>query len=274
MSIIYWKQESVAGVNYLALQGWLPRIVHAFSTRLGGASPSPFDSLNLGYSTEDDSQNVDQNRDRFLSVLGVKDLPLHSLRQIHSSQVHWVVTSRNSSSVVPERDALITRDPGNIIGILTADCYPILLADDRQGVIAAVHAGWKGSMLGITQIVISEMIQKTGCRPEDMTALIGPAIHVCCYQVGSSVREAFLARHDFSEGCFYQDLRADQKDTPSRWKLDLLAFHRALLQKNGLSPDRIYSLPHCTCCRPDLYFSYRRDGHRTGRMLSIIGFRK
>lgn len=271
MSTIFWKQKGPTGVTFLTLHGLaLPGFTHAFSTRLGGTSPAPFDSLNLGYSTEDASQNIDRNRDRFLGALGLSKLPLRTLRQIHFSQVHWVVGGSNSAWVVPEGDALITREPEISLGILTADCYPILLADERRGVIAAIHAGWKGSMLGITQIVIAEMVQKAHCRREDLVALIGPAIRVCCYQVGPMVREAFLAGYDFSEGLFYPELPADSKDMPSRWKLDLLAFHRTLLQKSGLLPDRIFSLPHCTCCRPDLYFSYRRDGCRTGRMLSLI----
>ena len=267
-----WKEVKDQGMRYFALQRHpgLAGIRQAFSTRVGGVSPPPFASLNLGFSTPDAPGNAEINRIRFLQALDAKTNRLCTLRQVHSSRVHWIDSPGEAPAPPPEGDALVTDKPGVLLGVLTADCTPLLLVDPQKRVVAAVHAGWKGSAAGIIEETLQVMTVAMDCGPSGLIALLGPAIGRCCYQVGPEVRQAFLRRYTYSDAFFSPDGSTSPRE--ARWKLDLPSFQQLLLLHCGLLIENIFTLPLCTSCREDLFYSYRRDGKLTGRMLSVIGF--
>lgn len=239
---------------------------NAFSTRLGGLSPMPGDALNLAGFNEDTAENILENRRRFLKLLdGVWTLT--SCWQVHGGAVRVVRNFADAGNDTENCDALTTRAAGILLGVKTADCVPLLLADERSGAVAAVHAGWRGSVAGIVSHTLERMKQEYETRPEDLRVAIGPSANGCCYEVGSEVIEAF---RDSLRGL-------DHLITPTREGhalIDLPKANGALLLAAGVAPDQIHIAPLCTMCRTDLFFSYRREKSlygRVGRLMSVIG---
>lgn len=158
-----------------------------------------------------------------------------------------------------EGDALVTITPGQFVAIRTADCLPILIADERLHAVAAVHAGWRGTVAGVAVAAVREMESRFGSRPEDLHVAIGPGIGACCYEVGPEVAAEFRAI--FSE------------EELSGRKIDLAEANRRQLVAAGVTRDRIRSGAQCTFCTPQEFYSYRREKEQAGRMLSGIGIR-
>lgn len=226
---------------------------HAFSTRPGGVSEGPFASLNLGLSSGDDRERVLANRERFLEAASF-GAPFTLLHQVHGAVVHEA-----SAPTGTQGDALITRESGRPIGVFVADCVPILLEDRRTGAVAAIHAGWRGTASRIVQEAIKALTVRYGSRPGDLVAAIGPSIGACCYQVGREVVEALSSLPTPS---------TIVHDVPEGPKVDLQEANRQLLAELGIGTIHVSGL--CTACDPSLFFSYRRDGERSGRMLAAI----
>jgi YfiH family protein len=174
--------------------------------------------------------------------------PLATVKQIHSATC---VAAEGKRGVLAQADAIIENTPGNAIAVKTADCIPVLLADERLRAVAAVHAGWRGTAAHIVQGAIDAMKQRYGTDPADLHAAIGPGIGACCYEVGPEVMAQFGA-----EG---------------RGHLDLEAENRRQLEGAGVPPDRIYAAHLCTMCRSDEFHSFRRDREAAGRMYSFVG---
>ena len=245
---------------------------NAFSTRLGGVSPMPRDSLNLAGFMDDAAENIYENRRRFLKLFR-GDWTLAACWQTHSADVRVVETEEDARP--PEAslgenvycDALTTDAPRVLLGVKTADCVPLLLADARARACAAIHAGWRGTLSSIALRTLERMTEKYGTRAEDIRAAIGPAALRCCYEVGQEVVTAF--REKFAD--------ADRLFTPTREGHALVDLHRAnreQLVAAGVSPQNIYTAPLCTMCRTDLFFSYRREKRaagRVGRLMSVVG---
>ena len=270
-------------------------LVHGFSTRPGGVSALPSRSphsshsrsekvLNLGFTDWDSEANVDENRLRLLAALGVRKMQLVTLRQIHSDIAH-VISAPPQTNL--QRDALITATPGLLLGIQTADCIPILLADPHRRAVAAIHAGWRGTLARIAAKTVGRMQMEFSTRPEELIAAIGPGISQCCYEVGPDVVKEFAAKfpdaRNWFEGPFDQ-LASGEDPNPLPWltmmppghqpppprcMLDLKTANSAILAQAGLSAKNIFISDLCTSCRTDLFFSYRRE-KPTGRMLSAI----
>jgi len=279
----------------------LPRIVHAFTTRPGGAS-SIADSrakskssrnssekvLNLGFTDWDTHENVLENRARLLSALGVKNLQLVTLKQIHSDIVH---VFNSAPAEVLQGDAAITGTPGLLLAAQTADCIPILLTDPKNRVVAAIHSGWRGTLRRIAAKTVGRMQMVFGTRPADVIAAIGPGIGRCCYEVGVEVVKEFAAQFPQAADWFtgpYDQLSTGEEPNPFLWlsmsppghepppptaQLDLIAANRAILQEAGVSSRNITASDLCTSCRTDVFFSHRREAGRTGRQLAVIGIR-
>lgn len=272
-------------------QDWL---VHGFSTRPGGVSaledphfPHQHRQkvLNLGFTNWDSRENAEVNRRDFIAALGANKCSLATLRQIHSDVVHLI---ESSPSETPNGDALITRTPSLLLSIQTADCIPILLADPGHRAVAAIHAGWRGTLARIAAKTVGRMQMEFGSKPEGLLAALGPGIHRCCYEVGPDVVKEFAAQfpgaRDWFQGPF--DSMASGEDPnplpwlsmmppgheppPPRCHLDLYAANTAILAAAGVKSMNIFSSELCTACRTDLLFSYRREG-RTGRMMAVIG---
>ncbi len=183
---------------------------------------------------------------------------LTSVRQVHSNQV--VVTGHRIGDL-GEGDALISNRPGTFLLVKTADCMPILIADVATRTVAAVHAGWKGTVSGICATTVRALEEEYGCRPENLRAVIGPGIGECCFEVGSEVAVQF--GREFPE----------REDLTSRTRVNLAEANRRQLLKAGIPGSQMDVAAICTCCTTDVYHSYRRDREVAGRMVSGVGIR-
>lgn len=236
----------------LIIPDWpAPLGVHALTTtRAGGVSHPPYDSLNLGDHVGDAPESVAENRRRLVEMLALSAEP-RWLKQVHGTcSVDAAV-----STVGCEADAIYSEKSGVVCAVLTADCLPLLLCDRSGSRIAAVHAGWRGLMAG----VIEQTVSSLGPAGELM-AWLGPAIGPRAFEVGGEVREAFIAK----------DAAADVAFSPSeggRYMADIYALARLRLHRVGVNA--IYGGEHCTYSEPERFYSYRRDGV-TGRMASLI----
>lgn len=242
-------------------------LVAATSTRIGGVSPLPENALNLGYFQGDLRENVEENRRRFLRALGAETGSLFTLRQQHSDRIVVVEEGTTRASPPPDGDALVTARPGVLLGVLTADCLPILIVDARTRARGAVHAGWRGTLARLVEKTLDLMASRFGTRADDCHVAIGPAIGKCCYEVGSEVVELF--RREFPQAHFFSSARPSGKA-----HLDLIEATRAQLLARSVPPEQIYVCSLCTACHSELFFSYRREGrsnNHVGRMLTVIG---
>ncbi|MHB1938250.1 MAG: peptidoglycan editing factor PgeF [Acidobacteriaceae bacterium] len=290
-------------------QGWL---VHGFSTRSGGVSTAyqPRDlkqgcgELNLGFTAADSRGNVERNRKLFVQALldggrnaarpgQSQEIQLRLLRQIHSGLVHRAShrANKNSAPAEPLRgDGWIATEPGALLGIQTADCIPVLVVDVRQRIVAAFHAGWRGTLARIVERGVGRLRAEFGSRQRDLTAAIGPGIGRCCYSVGEEVRMEFTSQFGYADALFEEvfDLDPIKKKYPMLFltarapghsnlgpslHLDLVEANRRQLLDAGIAAEKIHSLDLCTGCDRKRFFSYRAEHGFTGRMISAIGIR-
>lgn len=268
--------------------GWLR---HGFSTRCGGVSVVYGDgahgslqtgSLNVGWTKEDGDEAVAENRRRLVRAVGGKGadgggMRLVTVRQVHSSRVHvirqgdgWLETE--DGRAVLEGDGLMTEVPGLLLGVGTADCVPVLVADVRRRVVAAFHAGWRGTVERIVEVGVGMMKAVYGSCAEDMVASIGPSIGRCCYAVGEEVRSRFEGEFPYAGELFSGDGGLVGRTV----YLDLWEANRRQLMDAGVAPERIAVVGACTACSRDeagrrRYFSHRAERGVTGRMLSVVG---
>jgi YfiH family protein len=271
----------------------IPWLIHGFSTRLGGFSRVyGGNALNLGFTKQDTRTAVERNRAAFLSQIGAtsskKQWPIVTLRQIHSDLIHCVAELPNEPLV---GDGLITRMPGVLLAIQTADCLPVILVDTNGKAVGAFHAGWRGTVKRIVEKGVGEMRRYFGTLPRNIKAAIGPGVHSCCYEVGQEVRQQFESQFAYAEDLFREIKESDpvrekypllfltarapgHSELPTKIFLDLVEANRRQLIDAGVSPKNISASPLCTACRPDLLFSYRAEKGVTGRMMSATGIRK
>jgi polyphenol oxidase len=245
---------------------------NGFSTRLGGTSPMPLDALNLAGFKDDAAENIYENRRRFLRLFD-GEWSLAAGWQVHGADVRVVRDAPAARGPMDERgeteycDALVTNVPHVMVGVKTADCVPILLGDARRGAVAAVHAGWRGTLLSIVARTLDHMRREYGTPAEDVRAAVGPAARSCCYEVGTEVIEAFHASFAGSD-----ELLAPTREGHAC--IDLQRANHKQLIEAGVTAERIHIAPLCTMCRTDLFFSYRREKSlhgRVGRLMSVIG---
>lgn len=267
----YWRERD--GVRVLICAPLEQEgFTNGFSTRGGGVSPMPQDSLNLAGFNEDEAENIYENRRRFLKLFD-GEWTLVGCWQIHSADVRVV---HNQQEAQPKPgvlgdaeycDALVSNTTKILLTVKTADCVPILLGDPSTGAFAAVHAGWRGTSASVLLRAIEQMQGEYGARAEDLRAAIGPAANVCCYEVGREVIDLFKERFPESDYLF----------TPTRdghARIDLQRANRDQLISAGLLANRVHIAPLCTMERTDLFFSYRREKSlhgRVGRLMSVIG---
>lgn len=235
-------------------------IPHAFTTRQGGSSQGPFASLNLGRGVNDDPETVAANRRAVLRALG-----LSSTQHVEADQVHGavvaVVGAADAGRSIAGADGLATADPGLALAIHAADCVPLLLADPKRRVVAALHAGWKGTAAGIAVEGVRLLADRFKSNPEDLLVAIGPSIGPCHYEVDEPVMQRMR------RWAWWPEVAA--ANGREHWQLDLRAACRKQLLDAGVSPGRIQVLDLCTYDHPDLFYSYRRD-RLTGRMAAIV----
>ncbi|MGA9347671.1 MAG: peptidoglycan editing factor PgeF [Anaerolineae bacterium] len=239
------------------------KVFHGVFTRLGGVSPSPYDSLNVGHFVGDDREAVEANHDLICQALGISRGDITAAHQVHGSQVA-LVGPEDRGRVLPVTDALITDASGVALMLRFADCLPVLLYDPVRRAIGLAHAGWKGTIGGIAAKTVSAMMEAYGSRPGDIIAGLGPCIGPCCYQVGTEVIE--LVKANFNH---WQELLHPQGDGSLHF--DLREANRRQLAELGVKEIEMIQL--CTACRTDEFFSYRAAGGHTGCFAVVLGMR-
>jgi len=284
------------GVRFLSAPALekIPWLRHGFSTRQGGVShaycaeDAPGE-LNLGFTAADTREAVERNRALFAEAIsGCSATPLVTLRQIHSNLVRVVSPSDSGREHPRKADGLMTCEPGLLIGIQTADCIPVLVADRKRRVVAAFHAGWRGTVKRIVESGIGRMRIEFGSCPRDLFAVIGPGAGPCCYSVGEEVLSEFDGQFAYSRELFHEVYSADAVHNkypmlfltqcapghspigPSL-HLDLIEANRRQLVDAGLSQRSIYITGGCTHCQTELFFSHRASRGYAGRMMAAIG---
>ena len=238
---------------------------HGFTMRAGGVSRAPFDSLNLGFKWGDDPACVSENHRRLLAASCAE-------RMLRASQVHGVNVLRvgraDAAEVIAKREAdgLCSAETGVGLSIHVADCTPILLACERTGACAALHAGWRGTVAGMARAGVAALAASFGCRPRDMVAVLGPCIGACCFEVGPEVEAEFAARipQAWSDQVFVLT-------TGRKTRIDLRARQRLELLAAGLADENIDASTQCTLCDPARrFFSFRAAGRATGQSVGFI----
>lgn len=241
----------------------LASVRHGFFGRRGGVSQAPFDSLNVGSGSGEDEAVLAENRHRIVAAVA-PDAQLLNVYQVHGrdcaiADQGWAHGDR------PQADAMVTATPGLLLGILTADCAPVLLADRSAGVVGAAHAGWQGALAGVTDATISAM-ETLGAARQNIVAAIGPAIARISYEVDAAFRARITDVHPANDRFF-----AD--GAPGHAQFDLPGYVAHRLAEAGIATVEI--IDHDTYAEDDAYFSYRRATHRGepgyGRQLSVIG---
>ena len=235
---------------------------HAFFSRLGGASQAPFESLNFSVTVGDDERAVARNLARAGHYLGIDPDHILFCNQVHGIVCHQVTRHDDALDVrARHADAVMSSDPGVACSVRIADCGPLLVADRTSGLVAAVHSGWRGTLQNIAGTVISDMRKQIG-RTLDLVAALGPHIESCCFEVGDEVaRDLVAASPD-------KDIVAPGKH--DRPHIDLRRMIHAQLIEAGIAERAIDHVRGCTYCRPEEFFSYRREGKRSGRHLAAI----
>lgn len=286
------------GVEWLPVPQWQKTkwLWAGFSTRRGGESrvycgegASP--ELNLGFTAEDNRETVLRNRRLLVeAIAGNAKIPLITVRQFHSNLVIRVDADEAKRERPHRADGLMTDEPGVLLGVQTADCTPVLVADRKRRVVAAFHAGWRGTVKRIVELGVARMRIEFGSHPEDLTAAVGPGIGACCYTVGEEVLSEFESQFVYGRELFHEVFDSDLVRTkypmlfltqrapghspigPSL-HLDVAEANRRQLLDAGIKPRAISMLGGCTSCRADLFFSHRGSQGHAGRMLSVIGMR-
>lgn len=230
-----------------------PGIAAAFTTRAGGASDAPYASLNLATHVGDDEAAVEANRKTIATSLGVDGLTF--CEQVHGDAVA-TVTADDKGTTLPHSDGLVTTERNVPLAVLAADCVPVLLADARNGIVAAVHAGRRGLVQGVVEVAVGTMLD-LGADRDAIVCAVGPAIGACCYEVGEDVRDEVVSALPMT--------KATTRD--GRPALDLTAGVRHVLAREGVRS--VTTVGGCTAHQPGSFFSHRRDGV-TGRHAGIV----
>ncbi len=267
---------TVQGAQPIELLRWdflgHERVVHAVTTRHGGVSSAPWDTLNLSWARPDAPENVIENRRRLCHALGI---PLD--RVVQAGQVHGVAVrtvgaaqaghgGASPASLLPPSDALITDAPDVYLLACFADCVPLLYYDPLRPAVGVAHAGWRGTVAGIAGATVRALSDAYGSRPSDLRVVIGPSAGPCCYEVGRELIEAV-------ERMLPDAPRVLARHGDSKTHFDLWEANRLLLMQAGVPSDNIVVGGLCTIHRPDLFFSHRATGGATGRFAAIIGLR-
>ncbi len=290
-------RRAANGVEWLPVPGWdLPWLWAGFSTRKGGLSraycaESAPGELNLGFTEADIRKSVLANR-RLLAQAVTSDAktPLIALHQFHSNRIDHVLSAGAARSHPHKADGQITNVPGLLLAIQTADCIPVLIADRKHRVVAAFHAGWRGTVKRIVESGVGSMRLAFGSDPRDLIAAIGPGIGLCCYAVGEEVLSEFESQFSYARELFKEVFDSDpvRKKYPMLFltqrapghspigpslHVDLVEANRRQLLAAGLKPGNIQVIGGCTQCHSDLFFSHRASHGHAGRMMAVIGIR-
>ncbi len=246
-------------------------LCHCVSTRIGGVSSGNFSSLNLGIATDDSEECILENHSLLLSAIGFKNRRLVSSVQVHGKRIAIIdkVPSQAETQLADPLlygyDSLITSLPEILLMIRVADCVPLILFDNENGVLAVVHAGWKGTLGSIAAKTVYAMANKFKTVPEDIIAGIGPSVGKCCFEVSRVLMESFIRAFPYAEKII--------KEEASRFYIDLKEANKYQLLSAGLKNSNIENSGLCTCCNSDIFFSHRREKGKAGRFALVAGIR-
>jgi polyphenol oxidase len=238
----------------------LPGVRHGWPTRAGGVSLGKRGSLNLGYRWGDEPALVDENRRRVAVAAGYDPARLQVTKHVHGTNV-WVVG--DLAPLPAEFDALVTDRTGDVLGAFAADCIPMLMVDPVRRVVAAAHAGWRGTVGQVAVRAVDTMISRFGCSAGDIRVALGPSIGPCCFEVGPEVVTAFENAFPATPGLIVPG--------PNKPHVDLRVATRTQLEAAGIAAAHIDDRPPCTRCNPQRFFSFRRDGQEGGVHMGFIG---
>ena len=246
-------------------------VVHGFSTRLGGVSQPPWDSLNLGVGRHDDPEHVLENYRRFCGALGVSVEGTVLSRQVHEDNVRMVTADDAGKGLFHERDyltdAMVTDVPGLSLTVFSADCGTVLLYDPVSRCIGAVHAGWRGVANGILRKTALEMGRLYGAKTADLRAAFGPSIGQCCFETDGDVPQAMEEAFGREEATPFFEKQGE------KWHVDLKGLNAKWLLDLGVPQAQLDVCPLCTACRTDLFWSYRKVGDARGAQAAMIALR-
>jgi YfiH family protein len=244
-------------VEIPAIASRFPGLIMGQSGRSGGISSEPYTSLNLGLHTDDDPEAVSENRNRFFRTFGVEAGEVAGGYQVHGADIKLV----GQPGQYDGHDAFVTITPGVILTVTVADCVPVLIYDPIQKAVAAIHAGWRGTVNGIVGKTLSFLSDAFGTDPSDCIAYVGTCISFSHFEVDENVADKFspdFKRKSNFSGKYFVDLKGANYDQ---------------LLKGGIVKDRTEISPYCTVSENDRFFSHRKESGRTGRMLAIVGLR-
>ncbi len=266
------KLISKDGISYITFDLFQNHpLIAAVSTRIGGVSEAPFDSLNMGLHVGDDPAAVQENRRRFFQVLGSDASRLICANQVHGTHIEIVGKkdcgrgALSMENAIPNCDGLMTKEKQVPIIMNFADCTPLLFYDPVKEGIALSHGGWRGTAGNIAGKTIAKMETEFGCQRGNILCAIGPAIGLECFEVGHEVIEEFTKL--FSEAEMAKLSKAKEN---GKYLFDLHGANRLLMEQAGIPKEHIEDCGICTYCRDDLFYSYRKSGGKTGRHMAIL----
>ncbi|QGG47932.1 peptidoglycan editing factor PgeF [Heliorestis convoluta] len=248
---------------------WPSGAIGAVSTRYGGVSSRPYDSLNLAFHVQDEEARVWENRERLTQTLGLSSSQWATVNQVHGTKVHWIEKeechdfARREGIELLDGDGIATEVPSLPLAVFGADCALLLYYDPIDRRIGAVHAGWRGTVAGLPALMVQEFKQR-GSLIDNIHVAIGPAIGPCCYPVGPEVVAAFKEKWSFADQLF------SPEDKDGTVRLHLLKAIELQLEEVGLLGEQVSSLDLCTSCHDDIFYSYRRAHGQTGRHGALI----
>jgi YfiH family protein len=240
-----------------------PQIVHGIFTRKGGVSTGPFHSLNLSTAVKDHSGAVERNIQSVCEALGVQPQQTVACHLVHGADI-LTVDRYNRQPLMAKADGLITVEPDIYLFLRFGDCTPLLFFDPVRNAVGLTHAGWRGTMQNAAGATVNAMVQRLGCRPQNIIAVIGPAIGPCCYEVGPEVMTAATETFEGPQGLFSR-----YSEQTQRAHFDMWAANQRQLAEAGVG--QIVQSGLCTACRTDEFFSHRAEKGLTGRFGVIIG---
>lgn len=252
-------------ITWLKVSQWesINGLLHGFIGRRGGRSVGRYQGLNIALRVGDDPQVVKDNICDLKRVVGIHDGRLITMRQVHGDGL--VEITHTTAKEAGDADGMVTRVPGAYLGVLTADCVPILMIAAERRIAAVVHAGWRGTLAGIAAKMVRLLGENYGIAAADMQAALGPSIGACCYEIQDDVAQPMSARWGpLAESSLEQ--------RNGKQFLDLRSLNRNILEQAGIPSAAVFEIGPCTSCAAEEFFSFRRELAETGRQLSFIGW--
>jgi len=238
-------------------------LLHGFMGRRGGKSAGVYSGLNTSYRVGDDPKTVSQNVCDLKLAVGIHNGRIVTMRQVHGD--HIIEVKDRGLKEAGDADGMITGERDIFLAVLTADCVPLLFVAPKNKVVAAVHAGWRGTLAGIAQQMVQCFEQQHGVPPSELEVALGPAIGVCCYEVKDDVAKPLMKKW----GSLTTPSIQVREGKPF---VNLRRLNRDILRTSGVPGKQLYEIGPCTSCASEDFFSYRRQGGETGRQMSIVGW--